>query len=83
MACWSSTSPPGVGSIWPRDRAGRRRLRVLSGREWARWVAILAVGLNAIAQLGFSVAFPLWTLLMIALDVIVIYGLAAGWDEAT
>ncbi len=49
--------------------------------ETARWVAILVVGLNAIAQVAFIVAFPLWTILLIALDVLVIYGLAARWED--
>jgi hypothetical protein len=49
--------------------------------ETARWVAILVVGLNTIAQVAFIVAFPLWTILLIALDVLVIYGLAARWED--
>ena len=56
-------------------------LWLLSGSDTARWLAILVVGLNAIAQIGFLVAFPLWTILLIALDVLVIYGLAARWDD--
>lgn len=56
---------------------------VASGQEWARWVAVLVAGLNAIAQVGFLVAFPLWAIVLIALDVLVIYGLVARWDEET
>jgi hypothetical protein len=56
---------------------------VAAGREWARWVAVFVVALNAIAHIGFLVAFPLWAILMIALDVLVIYGLVARWDDET
>jgi hypothetical protein len=54
---------------------------LLTGSDSARWIAVLVVGLNAIAQIGFIVAFPLWAILLIALDVLVIYGLAARWDD--
>jgi len=47
----------------------------------ARWFAIGLAGLNAIAQLGFITAYPLWTILIVALDVLVIFALAARWEE--
>ncbi len=44
---------------------------------WARWAGVLVAGLNAIAQLLFIAAYPLLTVAIIALDVLVIYGLVA------
>ena len=57
-------------------------LALASGRAWARWFAIVAVFVNVIAQIGFLSAYPIWTAIMIALDVVVIFALTARWDEA-
>jgi hypothetical protein len=50
---------------------------IWSGAQWARWTGILIASLNAIAQLLFISAFPLWSLAIFAIDILVIYGLAA------
>jgi len=47
---------------------------------WARWTAVFLVGLNAIEQVWIFPAAPLWALIVIALDVIVIYHLTVRWD---
>jgi hypothetical protein len=47
----------------------------------ARWAAVFFVSLNAIAQIVWFPAAPLWAFLIIILDVLIIYGLTAGWDE--
>ena len=46
--------------------------------------AIVVVGLNFIAQLGFlgNTQTPLWSLTVIALNIIVLYALTARWDES-
>ncbi|PSK90188.1 hypothetical protein CLV63_12317 [Murinocardiopsis flavida] len=54
---------------------------LMSGRMWARVLGVVLAALNAIAQLGFLPAFPLWTMVVIAIDVLVIYGLTAGWPS--
>ena len=51
-------------------------------RGWARITALILVGLHALAQIGFISAQPLWSLLVIGLDVVVIYALTVRWDEA-
>jgi hypothetical protein len=48
---------------------------VLSGREWARWLGIGVAGLSAVGQLMFAQAYPLWSLMIMAVDFLVIYGL--------
>lgn len=60
-------------------------LGLFAGREWARWAAIVFAMLNAIGQVAFITVFPLWTLLVITLDIVVIYQLTARWapDELT
>ena len=58
---------------------------LLSAQAWARWFAIVVVCLNVIAQLGFlgNSQYPLWSLTVIALNVIVLYALTARWSEST
>lgn len=50
---------------------------VFTGSQFARWFGILAAGLNAMGQLFFIQAYPLWSMAMFAANVIVIYALAA------
>jgi hypothetical protein len=49
---------------------------VLAGSQWARWFGMIAAGLNAIALFSFAPAYPIWTLIIFACDVLVIYALA-------
>ncbi|KAA5825866.1 hypothetical protein ABT337_24835 [Saccharopolyspora hirsuta] len=44
-------------------------------KTWARTTGIVLAALGAIGHLAFLAAFPLWSLLVIALSVLVIYGL--------
>jgi hypothetical protein len=53
---------------------------VFSGRLWALALGIVLAGLSAIANFLFLPYYPLWSLLIIALDVFVIWALAVhGW----
>jgi hypothetical protein len=49
-------------------------------KGFARWLGIFFAALSAILQVGVLTAFPIWALIVIALDVIVIYQLTARWD---
>jgi hypothetical protein len=51
--------------------------------SWARWTAVVLAALSAILQVGVLPAFPLWALIVIALDVLVIYGLTARWEHTS
>ena len=53
-----------------------------SGKGWARWLAIGVVSISILIQTLFLAAYPLWSAMIIALDVIVIYALTAHWGEA-
>jgi hypothetical protein len=53
-----------------------------SGRGWARWLAIAIASLSVIVQIGFLAAYPIWSAIIIAFDVIVLYALTARWTEA-
>ena len=52
---------------------------ILAGNQLARWfaVAVAVVGLNAIAMMFFIPAYPFWALVIIAVDVVALYGLCA------
>jgi hypothetical protein len=54
---------------------------LLSGRAWARVVGITLAALSAIANFLFLPYYPFWSLLIIALDVLVIWALAAHGQE--
>ncbi|MFB4300885.1 hypothetical protein [Actinomadura sp. NTSP31] len=49
---------------------------VLAGRTWARALGIFLAVLNAIANFMFIPYYPVWSLLIIALDVATIWALA-------
>jgi hypothetical protein len=48
---------------------------------WARWTAVAFASLSAILQIAVLPAFPLWALIIIGLDVAIIFGLTARWEE--
>jgi hypothetical protein len=50
---------------------------LLSGRTWARVAGIILAVLSAIANFAFLPYYPFWALTIIALDVLVIWALAA------
>jgi len=52
-------------------------LAVLSGSEFARWLGVTVASLGALGQLLFSQAYPLWSLIILSLNFLVIYGLVA------
>jgi hypothetical protein len=50
---------------------------VLAGNQAARWFAVVVIGLNAVGQMFFIPAYPFWSLLIIAVDVVALWGLCA------
>jgi hypothetical protein len=55
-------------------------LGLFAGSGAARWAAVFFVTVNAIAQIVWFPAAPLWAFLMIILDVTIIYQLTARWE---
>jgi len=53
-----------------------------TGAGWARWFTIVVVGLNILGQLSWlgASAYPLWSLVIITLNIIVLYALTARWQ---
>ena len=55
---------------------------IWAGNQFGRWVGILVAGLSSIGALLSIPAYPFWSLAIFAIDVLVIYGLAAyGGDR--
>ena len=59
-------------------------LGIWAHNQFARWLGVGFVSLNALAQLLMMPAFPLWSLSIFAVDILILYGLIAygGRDEA-
>ena len=58
-------------------------LALFSGRMWGRVVGVVMAMLSAVANLGFLAAFPVWSSLMILIDVLVIWALTVHGSELT
>jgi hypothetical protein len=54
---------------------------LLVGNEGARFAGIFFVAVNAISQIVWFPAAPLWAFLLIVLDVIILYQLTARWGN--
>lgn len=54
---------------------------VLSGQTWAKVVGIIVASLAAVDSLFVMPYYPLWGITVLALAVLVIYGLAVHGDE--
>lgn len=54
---------------------------LMARSQAARIAAIVIVGLHMLAQIGSLGAYPVWSLLMIALDVIILFALTAHWSD--
>jgi len=76
----SATTTPASGargSVTKGRGYGLVLYGVLAGNQVARWFAVAVLVLNAIDQLFFLPSYPFWSLVIIALDVIALYGLCA------
>ena len=54
---------------------------LLMGQSWARWVGVGIAALSAVANMAFLPAFPVWSTILVAFDILVIYALAAHGRE--
>ena len=54
---------------------------LLAGQTWARVIAVILVILSAVGQLLLIPAQPWWSLIMIAVDVLIIYALIVHGRE--
>jgi hypothetical protein len=56
---------------------------IWSGGEFGRWIGIFIAGVSMIGALLSLPAYPLWSLAVFAIDVLIVYGLAAYGGQRT
>jgi hypothetical protein len=56
---------------------------LLTGATWARVLTVVFTILNAVAQLAFAAVYPVWSLIVISLCVVVIWAVVVHGDEET
>lgn len=54
---------------------------LLAGRLWARILATLLIVLSALSQLAFLGAYPLWSIIAISIDALVLYAVTMHGSE--
>jgi len=55
-------------------------IALTKGAFWARMAGVVLVALNALGQLAFLSSYPIWSVIIIALDVIIIWALVVHGD---
>jgi hypothetical protein len=66
-----------IGAVQVLTAAG-----VIMANQFARWFGVALLGLNAIAMMFFLPAYPFWALVILAADVVAVWGLCAYGDRA-
>lgn len=56
-------------------------MALYAGQTWARATAIIVVAINMISQLMEMPAYPLWALVILTLDLLVIWAIIVHGDE--
>jgi hypothetical protein len=58
-------------------------LGLTGGAGWARWFSIIVVSISIIHQLAFvgSAAYPLWSLAVLALSIVILFALTVHWGD--
>jgi hypothetical protein len=54
---------------------------IFSGRVWGRTLGVIAAIISAVLNFAYIGAYPVWSILIIAIDVLVIYALIAHGGE--
>lgn len=54
---------------------------LMVGRTWARVVGVVLAVASAILNIGFLAAYPIWSAIIIALDVLIIYAITVHGRE--
>jgi len=56
-------------------------MSLFTGSMWARVVAILLASLNLVVQFTFLGVYPVWSIILMVIDILVIYALTVHGDE--
>ena len=71
------TETAGAESEGARTRGSIARRMLVAAAIWSAVVL-----LNGLVQIAWFPAYPLWSLIVLSLDVVVLYALAVRWEEA-
>jgi len=55
---------------------------LMAEQSWARVVAIVLLVMNAMAQIAFVNVTPIWSLIVIAIDIIILYQITMNYGTA-
>ena len=56
-------------------------IALFTGRIWARVLGVVLAMISVVVNIGFLAAYPIWSVLMIAVDILVIWALTVHGDE--
>ena len=71
----------GLGPLPARDPDRVAGVAIFNGRTWARIVGCVLALASTITNLAFIAAYPAWSIIVIAIDVLVIYSLCMHGGE--
>ena len=54
---------------------------LLAGQTWARVIAVIVALLSALINVAFLPAYPIWSVMMIAIDILVIWAITVHGSE--
>ncbi len=54
---------------------------LFNGSKWARVVAVIVVMINFLAQFAFVSVYPVWSIIIMVVDILVIYALTVHGGE--
>lgn len=54
---------------------------VIAGKLWGRVVGVIFAGLSLIANFAFIPVYPVWSILLVIIDVLILYALIVHGDE--
>jgi hypothetical protein len=55
---------------------------LLTGAKWARWATVVIVSIDAIIQIAFLGVYPIWSTIVIAFCVVIIWAIVVHSDES-
>jgi hypothetical protein len=56
-------------------------IALFTGRAWARVVGVILAALSALVNIGFLAAYPVWSAILVAIDVLVIWAITVHGGE--
>lgn len=56
-------------------------ISLMAGQMWGRFLGVFLVAVSAIANFAFIPAYPIWSMMIIAIDILIIYAIMAHGRE--